>query len=83
MMIQLYLSERCPFCQKVLRAASQFGLKEGKDYAIVDAAQGTPGREVVVQVGGTDMVPFLVDGKTSMYESDDIVAYLKKIPRAS
>ena len=36
------------------------------------------GREVVLSVGGKGMVPFLIDGDISMYESDDIVAYLKK-----
>jgi glutathione S-transferase len=78
MMIQLYLSASCPFCKKVLLAASDFGLAEGKDFATIDAAPGTPGRDVVLSVGGKTMVPFLIDGDTSMYESDDIVAYLKK-----
>lgn len=78
MMIQLYLSASCPFCKKVLLAARQFGLEEGKDFTTIDAAPGTPGREVVLSVGGKGMVPFLIDGDTSMYESDDIVAYLKK-----
>jgi glutathione S-transferase len=78
MMIQLYLSASCPFCKKVVQAASQFGLQEGKDFATIDAAPGTPGRDVVLSVGGKTMVPFLIDGDTSMYESDDIVAYLKQ-----
>jgi glutathione S-transferase len=78
MMIQLYLSASCPFCKKVLLAASQFGLEEGKNFATIDAAPGTTGRDVVLSVGGKTMVPFLIDGDTSMYESDDIVAYLKQ-----
>ncbi len=77
-MIQLYIREDCPFCQKVLVAALQIGLKEGEDYTVVDAAPGTLGRKVVLDVGGKAMVPFLRDGEFSMYESDDIVAYLKK-----
>ena len=77
-MIQLYLSASCPFCQKVLRAARQMGLEEGKDFTTVNAASGTPGADVVVRVGGDYMVPFLIDGDMSMYESDDIIAYLKK-----
>ncbi len=76
-MIQIYVREGCPFCQKVLVAAQQFGLKEGEDYTIVDAAPGTLGRKVVLDVGGKAMVPFLIDGEVSMYESDDIVEYLK------
>ena len=78
-MIQLYLSASCPFCKKVLMAAAQLGLEEGKDFTTIDAAPGTPGRDVVLSVGGKGMVPFLIDGDTSMYESDDIVAYMEKI----
>lgn len=81
-MIELYVSARCPYCKKVLTAAGEFGLKEGKDYVTVDAVAGTPGREVVLRVGGKGMVPFLIDGDTSMYESDDIVMYLKKIQKS-
>lgn len=77
-MIQLYLSAGCPFCQKVLRAAQEMGLEEGKDFAAVNAASGTPGADVVKKVGGDYMVPFLIDGDHSMYESDDIIVYLKK-----
>lgn len=77
-MVNLYLSARCPFCQKVLSAAKKLGLEEGKDFTTVDAAPGTPGSAVVLSVGGDYMVPFLIDGQTSMYESDDIIAYLKK-----
>lgn len=77
-MIQLYLNASCPFCQKVMRAARQMGLEEGKDFTTVNAASGTPGADTVVKVGGDYMVPFLIDGDISMYESDDIITYLKK-----
>jgi len=82
-MIQLYLSARCPFCQKVLRAAGNLGLKEGKEFEIIEAGPGTPGREVVLRVGGDTMVPFLIDGDIFMYESDDIIVYLEKNGRKS
>jgi len=77
-MIKLYMGARCPFCQKVLKAAGRLGLEDGKDFTTIDAAVGTPGREVVLRVGGKGMVPFLIDGDTAMYESDDIVAYMEK-----
>lgn len=54
------------------------GLVEDKTYEVINAAPGTTGRDEVLAIGGKGMVPFLVDGSTSMYESDDIVAYLKK-----
>ena len=80
-MIELYMRDDCPFCQKVVQATGEFGLEEGEDFTVIDAAQGTPGREVVLNKGGKAMVPFLIDGDTSMYESGDIIAYLKSHPR--
>ena len=76
-MIELYVSYACPFCMKVMRAAEEMGLREEKDYLIVDAAPGTPGRKKVVDTGGKSMVPFLMDGEHWMYESDDIIDYLR------
>ena len=76
-MVELYLSSTCPFCIKVVRAAEAMGLREEEDYRIIDAAPGTPGRKKVVDTGGKAMVPFLMDGEHWMYESDDIIDYLK------
>lgn len=76
-MIQIYVREGCPYCKKVETAAAAMGLVAGSDYELVDGAPGTPGRDTLLKVGGKAMVPFLIDGETSMYESDDIVAYLK------
>ncbi len=76
-MVEIYYSSRCPFCIKVVKAAEQMGLVEGKDYRLIDAGPGTPGRQTVIAAGGRAMVPFLVDGEVSMYESDDIIAYLR------
>jgi glutathione S-transferase len=75
-MIQIYQFASCPYCQRVLRAADRLGLVEGRDYEIVEASRGTPGRAKVVQLGGMSQVPFLVDGAVRMYESADIVDYL-------
>lgn len=76
-MIQLYMRDGCPFCKKVERAAIDMGLIQDKDYQLIDASPFTPGRDMVVKLGGKAMVPFMVDGEVSMYESDDIIAYLK------
>lgn len=76
-MIQLYVKQGCPFCKKVETAAATMGLVAGSDFELIDAAPKTPGRDVVLKVGGKAMVPFLIDGETSMYESDDIIHYLK------
>lgn len=76
-MIELYIWQQCPFCQKVLRAADAIGLQEGRDYTVINGAPGSPGRNMVAKTGGKGMVPFLIDGDISMYESDDIISYLQ------
>jgi len=76
-MIKIYVRDGCPYCNKVIKAAKDLSLEEGRDFEVVDAALGTPGREVVLKVGKKAMVPFLIDGEHSMYESDDIVNYLR------
>ena len=77
-MIKLYIRESCPFCQKIMSFVKDLNLKDGEDYEFVDAEQGTPGREVVLKVGGQGQVPFMIDGDTNMYESDAIIEYIKK-----
>lgn len=77
-MINLHVSPSCPFCIKVLKAAEKMGMQEGTDYITVDSSVGTAGRATVLEVGGKSMVPFLIDGNHSMYESDDIIEYLRK-----
>lgn len=77
-MVELFVWNSCPFCRKVTQAVEQMGLEQGRDYTIVDAAPGTVGRKTVVEIGGEPMVPFMRDGDRSMYESDDIIAYLKE-----
>lgn len=77
-MIDLYLQYSCPFCLKVINAIEPMGLAEGQDYQIIRAEMGTMERLKVQQLGGKSMVPFLVDGDHRMYESDDIIKYLRE-----
>jgi len=77
-LIQLYLWDSCPFCRKVSAAVAELDLVEGTDFEIIPAGPGTPGRLIVEERGGKAMVPFLVDGELSMYESDEIIDYLRQ-----
>ncbi|TGN08138.1 glutathione S-transferase N-terminal domain-containing protein [Leptospira ilyithenensis] len=77
-MLRLYQYATCPYCQMVIRTMKNLGLAENKDFVLVEASRGTKGREEVVSLGGMSQVPFLVDGDTKMYESDDIITYLQK-----
>lgn len=72
---ELYYYPSCPFCQKVLRYMEGAGidgivLKNIHEDAEADAT--------LVRVGGKHQVPCLFVDGTPMYESDDIIAYLRK-----
>lgn len=76
--LELYQFESCPFCVKVRR----FLKAEGITLPLVDALR-EPGRTELIRGGGRHQVPCLkitgADGNvTWLYESDDIIAYLRK-----
>lgn len=62
-------------------AAAELDLVEGEDFEVIPAGPGTPGQLFVEAKGGSQMVPFLVDGQIAMYESDDIIEYLRSWSR--
>lgn len=76
-MIRLYQYDSCPYCYRVRQFIQAFGLEKGKDYELVEARNGTKGREEVIRLGGISQVPFLVDGEIKMYESLDIIDYIQ------
>lgn len=69
----LYVYETCPYCQKVFRYMEEAGitlpLKNAREPSI--AAE-------LASIGGKVQVPCLVIDGTAMYESDDIIEYLKE-----
>lgn len=75
-MLELYQFERCPFCAKVRQKLTELDI----DYIVRNVPPGSPKREKLVELGGKQQVPFLVDESrgVSMYESDDIIAYLEE-----
>jgi glutaredoxin len=75
-MLTLYVKTGCPFCNKTLPLFNSVEKEEKQTKNIAE-----PGvAEELIAKGGKQQVPYLVDDKTdaSMYESDDIIAYLKK-----
>ncbi|MEX0933823.1 MAG: glutathione S-transferase N-terminal domain-containing protein [Candidatus Paceibacterota bacterium] len=75
-MLTLYVKTGCPFCNKTLPIFNSL-LKLEKEVKNI----GDPGvAQELIEKGGKQQVPYLIDTKTSesMYESDDIIAYLKK-----
>ena len=75
-MIDLYMLSECPYCKKVIKFAEENNIKFNKlniDNKINE--------ESLITMGGKRQVPFLVDHDRNiqMYESSDIIEYLKTI----
>jgi glutaredoxin len=71
-MIDLFISEACPYCQKVMKYFEENNIEYNK----IDTADEDNVLRLMT-LGGKDQVPFLVDGDVKMYESSDIIEYLK------
>ena len=70
---KLFIMETCPFCRKVLAAMDELGV----ELPTVDITAEPAAREELERVGGKVQVPCLfIDGRP-LYESDDIIAYLR------
>ena len=75
-MLDLFVLETCPYCKKVM----EFLEKENIKYRKIDISD-KDSENSLIQIGGKRQVPFLVDKERNlqMYESDDIIEYLKTI----
>ena len=72
--LKLYYMKRCPFCKKVIKFIEEENIE---DVQLMDVFK-TENMDELIKVGGKEQVPCLfVDGKP-MYESDDIINYLKE-----
>lgn len=72
-MIELYISETCPYCRKVM----DFLFDKKIDYVKKDVSNSA-NLDKLMQLGGKHQVPFLIDGDVKMYESSDIIEYIKE-----
>lgn len=75
-MLDLYILETCPYCKKVMK----FFDENSVDYNKIDTSEKSS-EEALIQAGGKRQVPFLVDRDRNiqMYESNDIIEYVKTI----
>ena len=75
-MLELFILETCPYCIKVM----EFLDKEHMKYRKIDISN-KDSEDSLIQIGGKRQVPFLVDTERNiqMYESNDIIEYLKTI----
>ena len=75
-MLDLYILETCPYCQKVMAFLGENNFEYNK----LDISQ-KQNMEKLLELGGYEQVPFLYDkgNNIKMYESDDIIAYVKNL----
>jgi glutaredoxin len=76
--LSLYQLYACPFCVKTRRAIHQLNV----DIELRDIGKNTEHRQVLQEQGGRIMAPCLrideSDGVRWLYESNDIISYLKQ-----
>lgn len=71
----LYYKDTCPYCKKVFRVIDKYNLNEKIETKNIN--ESSEFKEELINNGGSVMVPCLfIDGK-AMYESSDIIKYLK------
>lgn len=69
----LYYKPTCPFCRKVL----DFMNEDGIELPMRDIVADEDARQTLIDVGGKQQVPCLfIDGEP-LYESNDIIQYLR------
>lgn len=75
-MLDLYVSQYCPYCRKVMNYLDENNI----DFNMIDVADKENFNKLV-SLGGKDQVPFLndTDNDVLMYESDEIIEYVKKL----
>ena len=73
-MINLFIVDTCPYCKKVIDYLKTTPI----NFQLLDI-NDAHNYEEMMQLGGKRQVPFLFDDKNNvtMYESDDIIEYLK------
>ena len=70
----LYIRPTCPYCQDVLAYMEQAGIK----LPLANISEDEQALQTLKRVGGKVQVPCLfIDGEP-MYESQDIISYLKR-----
>ncbi len=72
--LTLYVLDRCPYCNKVLDYIRDNDIKGIEIKEVGDSKN----QAELMEIGGEDQVPMLsIDGKP-LYESMDIIEYLKE-----
>lgn len=79
MKLELYMFDTCPFCRRVLKYLDESGRT---DVELHNIHKSEADRQRLVAVGGMEQVPCLFVDGVPMYESLDIIDWLKAHPQA-
>ena len=73
--LELYYYPECPYCQKVLRAIDALGIADAIE--LKNIHKDEQARQTLIAVGGKQQVPCLFIDGNPLYESSDIVEWLR------
>ena len=73
--LDLYYYDSCPYCQKVLRVLDELDVADA--IALKNIHADDEARRTLVSVGGKQQVPCLFIEGAPLYESDDIVDWIR------
>ena len=80
MKLELFMFETCPYCKKVIKEIESSGRT---DVVFRNIHAEEENRQELVRVGGKQQVPCLfIDGEP-LYESDDIIEWLREHPQGA
>jgi len=74
--LDLYYYPECPYCQKVLRELKELGAMNSVELKDIHADDDAV--QTLIAVGGKRQVPCLFIDGVPLYESDDIVRWLRE-----
>ena len=74
--LKLYTSNNCPFCERVKSFIKNEGIE---NVELVNISEDAEEREYLIEHGGMMQVPCLFIDDEPMYESADIIEYLKNV----
>lgn len=74
MTLELYKRNSCPYCVRVMNVIDDLGI----DVQMRDIQQDPDNLQRLIEVGGKRQVPCLFIDGSPLYESADIIEFLKK-----
>lgn len=72
--VRLFYSQFCPFCQE----SKNYIIDNNLNIELVDATSDSKNKEELLEIGGKMQVPMLSINNEALYESKDIIKWIKE-----